>query len=188
MKNDHLIICGLPKSFDLLDTLDYINPPRIDFDPDALLYDAYPVECDEDKGEDAALIFKYNESATGIYVEHNSITQTLKVELPQWAVEADVLLYSAYINTILKKHKRARLYSNYAPLPGLSESDTERIVSDCNKFLKKQLTTREGFTMEGINHSFTLLVEHLRPAPSIDMQTMELQQMFVRMQWEKEND
>ena len=38
--------------------------------------------------------------------------------------------------------------------------------------------------MEGLNSSFTLAVEHLRPASSVDMQVFELQRMFTKMQWE----
>ena len=40
--------------------------------------------------------------------------------------------------------------------------------------------------MEGINADFTLKVAHLKPAASADMQMQELQQQFVKMQWEFE--
>lgn len=47
------------------------------------------------------------------------------------------------------------------------------------------LTTKEGFTMEGLNAGFTLQVAHLRPAISPQMQVLELQRQFVGMQWER---
>ena len=42
--------------------------------------------------------------------------------------------------------------------------------------------------MEGLNAGFTLQVAHLRPAISPDMQVVELQRQFVRMQWEFEEE
>ena len=160
MKYSHLIIPGLPKSFDLWDSVEAFQPIYEGMKADNIQYDLYPAECDEEKGEDACVLFKYNESATGVYLIHSSFLQTLSLEPSPWASEADVLLYASYINGILKKHKRARLYDKYAPL--------------------KELTD------EHVQKSFTLLVEHLRPAISPDMQVLELQQSFVKMQWEKE--
>jgi hypothetical protein len=55
------------------------------------------------------------------------------------------------VNSILAKHKRARLYDKYVPLKALSGQ-----------------------------------VAHLRPAISPKIQELELQQQFVRMQWEFE--
>ena len=52
--------------------------------------------------------------------------------------------------------------------------------------LTRLLTTKDGFTMEGINADFTLKVAHLKPAVSVDTQVQELQQQFVKMQWETE--
>ena len=52
--------------------------------------------------------------------------------------------------------------------------------------LTRLLTTKDGFTMEGINADFTLKVAHLKPAISVDTQIQELQQQFVKMQWETE--
>ena len=60
---------------------------------------------------------------------------------------------------------------------------TEEVTG--SKFL---LTTKDGFTMEGLNASFTLQVAHLRPAISPQMQVLELQRQFVGMQWERPDD
>ena len=46
------------------------------------------------------------------------------------------------------------------------------------------LTTKDGFTMDGLNAGLTVQVAHLRPTVSPDVQVLELQQQFVRMQWE----
>lgn len=98
--------------------------------------------------------------------------------------EADVLLYTAFVNAVLAKHKRARLYDKYAPLKNLTDDDVQQMIKDRKTYLKRLLKTKEGFTMEGINAGFTLKVAHLRPAISPDMQVLELQRQFVAMQWE----
>ena len=108
--------------------------------------------------------------------------QTLSLELSPWAVEADVLLYASYINGIQKKHK----YDKYAPLMELTEEHVQTMIAERKSYLKRLLSKEKGFTMDGINVGYTLLVEHLRPAISLDMQALELQQSFVRMQWENE--
>jgi len=110
----------------------------------------------------------------------------LTVELSPWASEADVLLYGAFINAVLAKHKRARLYDKYAPLKGLTDEDVQRMIKDRKAYLKRLLTTKDGFTMEGLNADYTLQVAHLRPAASLDEQVLELQKQFVAMQWENE--
>ena len=60
------------------------------------------------------------------------------------------------------------------------------MIEERERYLKRLLTTKNGFTMEGINADFTLKVAHLKPAASADMQMQELQQQFVKMQWEFE--
>ena len=184
MKYSNLIIAGVPKSFDIWDVVNYIQSMPEDANPDDVQYDYYLAECNEDKGEEACVMFKYNESATGVYVVHTSHLQTLSLELSPWAVEADVLLYASFVNSVLTKHKRARLYDKYAPLKGLTDEDVQHMIVERKRYLKRLLTTKEGFTMDGLNSGFTLKVAHLRPAISSDMQVLELQQQFVRMQWE----
>lgn len=186
MKYSHLIISGVPKSFDLWESIDSLQPCYEGMNVDDIQYDAYPLECDEERGEEACVLFKYNESATGVDVVHSPFLQTLSLELSPWAVEADVILYASYINVILKKHKRARLYDKYAPLKELTDEHVQKMIAERKAYLKRLLTKEKGFTMDGINVGLTLLVEHLRPAISPDMQALELQQSFVKMQWEKE--
>ena len=187
MKYSHLIISGIPKSFDLWESIDSLQPFYEGMDLDSIEYDAYPAECDEEKGEDACFLFKYNESASGVYVVHTPHLQTLTLDLSPWGVEADVLLYASYINGILKKHKRARLYDKYAPIKELSDALVQTMIAERKAYHKRLLARENGFTMLGLNAEFTLLPEHLRPSISVDMQVLELQQSFVRMQWEKED-
>ena len=52
--------------------------------------------------------------------------------------------------------------------------------------VKRLLKNKEGFTMEGLFHGCTLKVAHFRPAPTLDIQALNLRQMFADMQWEKE--
>ena len=188
MKYSNLIIAGLPKSFDVGFAADYVQLLPEDARPKEVLYDIYPAECDEDKGEDAVVLFKYNESATGIYLVHTPHLQALAVHLSPWASEADVLLFASFVNAVLAKHKRARLYDKYAPMKGLTDDDVHRMIVERKAYLKRLLTTKEGFTMEGLNASFTLQVAHLRPAISPQMQVLELQRQFVGMQWERHED
>ena len=126
MKYSKLIISGLPKTFNVTHAGDYVQDLPDDSCPEDILYDFYFADADEDKGEEGLMLFKYNESATGIYLVHNPHLQTLAVELSPWASEADVLLYGAFINAVLAKHKRARLYDKYAPLKGLTDDDVQQ--------------------------------------------------------------
>lgn len=184
MQYDKLTICGIPKSFDLWDSVEYVETLPEEHSPNDINCDFYLLACDEDKGEEAFVLFKYSASASGIYVVHNSLTQILTLELSPWAVEADVQLYAAYINAVLGKHKRARLFDKFAPLPGISEEMVSLMASDRKKHLKKLLAKNECFVMQGLNSSYSLYPSHLRPAPSVDMQVHELQRVFVEMQWE----
>ena len=186
MKYSKLIIAGLPKSFDVTYAGDYVQPTGDDTQPEDILYDFYFADADEDKGEEAVMLFKYNESATGIYLVYTPHLQTLTVELSPWASEEDVLLYAAFINAVLAKHKRTRLYDKYAPLKGLADEDVQRMIKDRKAYLKRQLTTKDGFTIEGLNVDYEVKVAHLRPAASLDEQVLELQRQFVAMQWENE--
>ena len=186
MKYSKLTIAGVPKSFEIWDVVDYVQPLQEDASPDDVQYDFYSLECDEEKGEEACVLFKYDESATGIFVTHTPHLQTLSIELSPWAVETDVQLYALFVNAFLAKHKKARLYDKYAPLKRLTDDDVQKMIEERKRYLKRLLTTKDGFTMEGINADFTLKVAHLKPAVSVDTQIQELQQQFVKMQWETE--
>jgi len=87
----------------------------------------------------------------------------------------------------LKKHPRAKLYGKYDIIKNLTDIELNRMLADRRKYLKRLLQTKDGFTMEGINDDFTLQVAHLRKATSIDMQVIELQQVFTKMQWEEDD-
>jgi len=184
MKYGELTIIGLPKSFKIYKAIDYLYPNGEPDNPEDVLYDEYFVECDE--GEDASIVFKYNESATGVYVVYDSTVNALNLWLSPWAVEADVLLYVAFINVILKKHPRTKLYDKYDIIKNLTDIELNRMLADRRKYLKRLLQTKDGFTMEGINDDFTLKVANLPKAASIEMQVTELQQVFTKMQWEED--
>ena len=186
MKFSKLIISGLPKSFEVTYAGDYVQDLPDDSRPEDILYDFYFAEANEDKGEEGLMLFKYNESATGVYLVHSPHLQTLSLELSPWASEADVLLYGAFINAVLAKHKRARLYDKYAPLKGLTDEDVQRMIKDRKAYLKRLLTTMEGFTMEGVSVDYEVKVAHLWPNMPPEVWMQELMRQFVAMQWEAE--
>ena len=186
MKFSKLIISGLPKSFDVTYAGDYVQDLPDDSRPEDILYDFYFAEANEDKGEEAVYLFKYNESATGVYLVHTPYLQTLSLELSPWASEEDVLLYAAFINAVLAKHKRTRLYDKYAPLKGLTDEDVQRMIKDRKAYLKRLLTTMEGFTMEGVSVDYEVKVAHLWPNMPPEVWMQELMRQFVAMQWEAE--
>ena len=179
MKYDELTIIGLPKSFKIYKAIDYLYPNGEPDNPEDVLYDEYFVECDE--GEDASIVFKYNESATGVSVVYDSTENALNLWLSPWAVEADVLLYVAFINAILKKHPCAKLYDKYDIIKNLTDIELNRMLADRRKSLKRLLQTKDGFTMEGVNNDFTLQVAHLLLPAAIEMQVIELPKVFTKM-------
>lgn len=187
MKYDKLTIIGLPKKFKVYYALDYLySGCQLSDNPDDILYDEWPVECDE--GEDAMMVYEYYKSATGVYLAYNETVHALSFELSPWASDADVSLYVKLVNAVLKKHPRTKLYAQHDILKGLTEEDERKMIADRQSYVKHLLKTKEGFTMEGLFHGFTLKVSHLRPAPTLDMQARELRQMFADMQWEKEEE
>ena len=187
MKYDKLTIIGLPKKFKVYYALDYLySGCQLPDNPDDILYDEWPVECDE--GEDAMMVYEYNKSATGVYLAYNETVHALSFELSPWASDADVSLYVKLVNAVLKKHPRSKLYAQYDILKGLTEEDEKKMTADRQSYVKRLLKTKEGFTMEGLFHGCTLKVAHLRPAPTLDIQARELRQMFADMQWEKEEE
>ena len=115
---------------------DYVQPTDDGIQPEEILYDFYFADADEDKGEEAVYLFKYNESATGIYLVYTPHLQSLSMELSPWASEADVLLYGTFLNAVLAKHKRARLYEKYAPLKGLTDDNVQRMIKERKAHLK----------------------------------------------------
>ena len=185
MKYDKLSIIGLPKKFKVYYVLDYLYPDgQLPDNPDDILYDEWPADGDE--GEDAMMVYEYYQSATGVYLAYNETVHALSFELSPWASDADVSLYVKLVNAVLKKHPRTKLYAQYDILKGLTEEDERKMIADRQSYVKHLLKTKEGFTMEGLAHDFTLKVAHLRPALTLEIQARELRQMFADMQWEKE--
>ena len=185
MKYDKLTIMGLPKKFKVYYALDYLYPDdQLPDNPDDILYDEWPADGEE--GEDAMMVYEYNKSATGVYLAYNETVHALSFELSPWASDADVKLYVKLANAVLKKHPRTKLYAQYDILKGLTEEDEKKMIADRQSYVKRLLKTKEGFTMEGLFHGFTLKVAHLRPAPTLDIQARDLRQLFADMQWEKE--
>lgn len=184
MKYDKLTIEGVPKKFKVYYALDYLYPDgQLPDNPDDIIYDEWPTDGDE--GEDAIMVYGYNKSATGVYVAYNETMHALSFELPPWASNADVSLYVKLVNAVLKKHPRTKLYAQYDILKGLTEEDEKKMIADRQSYVKRLLKTKEGFTMEGLFHDFTLKDAHLRPALTLEIQARELRQMFADMQWEK---
>ena len=187
MKYDKLTIIGLPKKFKVYYALDYLYPDgQLPDNPDDILYDEWPTDGEE--GEDAMMAYEYNKSATGVYLAYNETVHALSFELSPWASDADVKLYVKLVNAVLKKHPRAKLYAQCDILKELTEEDERKMIADRQSYVKRLLKTKEGFTMEGLFHGFTLKVSHLRPAPTLDIQARDLRQLFADMQWEKEEE
>lgn len=184
MRYDKLTIIGVPKKFKVYYALDYLYPDgQLPDNPDDILYDEWPTDGEE--GEDAMMAYEYNKSATGVYLAYNETVHALSFELSTWASDADVRLYVKLVNAVLKKHPRAKLYAQCDILKGLTEEDERKMIADHQSYVKHLLKTKEGFTMEGLFHGFTLKVAHLRPASTLDIQAKELRQLFADMQWEK---
>lgn len=184
MRYDKLTIIGVPKKFKVYYALDYLYPDgQLPDNPDDILYDEWPTDGEE--GEDAMMAYEYNKSATGVYLAYNETVHALSFELSTWASDADVSLYVKLVNAVLKKHPRAKLYAQCDILKGLTEEDERKMIADHQSYVKHLLKTKEGFTMEGLFHGFTLKVAHLRPASTLDIQAKELRQLFADMQWEK---
>lgn len=188
MKYDKLTIIGLPKKFKVYYALDYLDAlypgGHLPDNPDDILYDEWPTDGDE--GEDAMVAYEYNKSATGVYVAYKETVHALSFELSPWASDADVRMYTKMVNAVLKKHPRARLYTHYELLKGLTEDDEKKMIANRLSYVTRLLKTKEGFTMEGLFRDFTLKVALLRPAPTVDIQALELRNMFVGMQWQTE--
>lgn len=184
MRYDKLTIIGVPKKFKVYYALDYLyQDGQLPDNPDDILYDEWPTDGEE--GEDAMMAYEYNKSATGVYLAYNETVHALSFELSTWASDADVSLYVKLVNAVLKKHPRAKLYAQCDILKGLTEEDERKMIADHQSYVKHLLKTKEGFTMEGLFHGFTLKVAHLRPASTLDIQAKELRQLFADMQWEK---
>lgn len=184
MKYDKLTIIGLPTKFKVYYALDYLYlDDQLPDNPDDILYDEWPVECDE--GEDAMMVYEYYKSATGVYLAYNETMHALSFELSPWASDADVSLYVKLVNAVLKKHPRAKLYAQYDILKGLTDEEEKKMIADRQSYVKRLLKTKEGFTMEGLFHGCTLEVAHLRPALTLDIQARDLRQLFADIQWEK---
>ena len=184
MKYDKLTIIGLPTKFKVYYALDYLYlDDQLPDNPDDILYDEWPVECDE--GEDAMMGYEYYKSATGVYLAYNETMHALSFELSPWASDADVSLYVKLVNAVLKKHPRAKLYAQYDILKGLTDEEEKKMIADRQSYVKRLLKTKEGFTMEGLFHGCTLKVAHLRPALTLDIQARDLRQLFADIQWEK---
>lgn len=185
MKYDKLTIVGLPKKFKIYDVVDYLFPDDHQPEsPDDVIYDFLSEKCGE--GKDAIVAYEYNESATGVEVVYEEVSHSLTFSLSPWVSDADVRMYTKMVNAVLKKHPRARLYTHYELLKGLTEDDEKKMIANRLSYVKRLLKTKEGFTMEGLFRDFTLKVAHLRPAPTVDIQALELRNMFVGMQWQTE--
>ena len=80
------------------------------------------------------------------------------------------------------------VYEYYKSATGIyiAYNETVHALSFRQSYVKRLLKTKEGFTLEGLFHGFTLKVAHLRPALTLDIQARKLRQLFADMQWEKE--
>lgn len=125
MKYDKLTIVGLPKKFKIYDVVDYLFPDDHQPEsPDDVIYDFLSEECGE--GKDAIVGYEYNESATGVEVVYEEASHSLTFSLSPWVSDADVRMYTKMVNAVLKKHPRARRYTHYELLKGLTGMTKKR--------------------------------------------------------------
>lgn len=89
--------------------------------------------------------------------------------------------HSTPIQILVMAGSMATELQKNAPLPGISDDDARKMVSDRKNYLKSCLAKGECFVMDGLNTSYSLYPSHLRPAPSAEMQVLELQNAFVKM-------
>ena len=59
-----------------------------------------------------------------------------------------------------------------------------RGIKDRKAYLKRLLTTKDGFTMEGLNADYEVKVAHLWPDMPPEVWVQELMRQFVALQWE----
>ena len=65
--------------------------------------------------------------------------------------------------------------------------DVQQMIKDRKAYLKRQLTTKEGFTMERLNADYEVTVAHLWPDMPPEVWVQELMRQFVAMQWGHED-
>jgi len=168
-------IIGLPKSYDLWESLDLVNPCTEN--PGDILYDGYPGELytDDDDSMDA---FKYKESATSINLVWHGQAQVLKIQLSKWAVKSDVEFLALYVNALLNKYKRAKAVIGDKVLKAIPVEDVAKAIEDRTKYLKKKIKEGKSFEMVGLR------VTYLIDADDAVLDVESLQRDFVNVQWE----
>jgi len=175
MYYEKIDIIGLPKSFDLWESLDLVNPST--GNPDDILYDGYPGEIYTDD-DDSMDVFKYKESATGINLVWYGQAQSLKIRLSKWAVKSDVEFIALYINALLNKYKRAKAVIADKVLKSIPDEDVTKAIGDRAHYLNKKIKEGKSFDMVGLRVTF--LIDNDDSGLDVD----NLQRDFVNVQWE----
>lgn len=185
MKYEKVIIESMPRSFRISGILSllYHEMPE---NPYCRKYGLRKIESDSlDNSETFFFAYREGLSATGIALLHNSMLNTLTFMVPGYASEADVLLFATLVNAILRKHPRTKAFDDIGrPVKAVTGQDVDWMNRDRACLLQRNLQTMEGFTMQGLNHSYILKVEHLIPYSSVEMKAFELKQTFINIQWE----
>lgn len=180
-KYTHLIVRGIPKRFNVTGVLDVAFQEEDVDDPLDHEYDQLFLEPLQ--GDDAVVAYKYFASATGVYVTYFRDECFLLFELSVWGSDADAELFAALINTMLKKHRRARLYKGQQQLECLTEEDIRRMQEYRRKYVERLLAGRKPFVMEGIWDDLEVNPACPMPAPVLAAQVSLLRQNFVDLQW-----
>lgn len=176
MKFDKIELIGTPKSLNLWDIIEWINPNSTN--PDDVLYDGYPGD-DRDDWYQTMDIFHYYQSTTGIHVVYNSRDHYLLADLPKWANDADIDLLVLIVNTILRRHPRVKAYTGDTQFKEISPEDVEKMKETKYRYLMRKITKKEPFDMVGIRIDLT--VDEFVEDPH-DM-AHEVQRQFVDAQW-----
>ncbi|MFA4182160.1 MULTISPECIES: hypothetical protein [Bacteroidales] len=189
MKYERTIIEGLPKKFNVMKILELLYKDGIPDNPHCVHYGLKVVADDRLKNETCAVVFRKELSSTGVFVLHSVELNSLTFAVPEYASEADVVLFASLMNAVRKKHPRTKAFDDHnIPVKYIGAREIVEMNKDRMNYLVKDLTTQEGFTMRGLTAAFTLKVEHLIPYSSVEMQAYELKRTFAEMQWQSEDE
>lgn len=190
MKFERTIIEGMPKKFKVDTILDYLYNEEMPTNPYCQKYGFKTIDNNNPASPGEAIIaFRYDLSATGVILLHSSELNTLTFMVPEYASEADVLLFATLINSIRSKHPRTSAFDfSGEKIKYVTSKEIDEMNRDRRNIIHKNLLTKEGFRMDGINQSYILKVEHLIDYSSIDMRAYELMQTFISIQWNVEEE
>ena len=113
MKYERTIIEGLPKKFNAKKILDLLYKGGMPENPYCVHYGMKVVAEDKLKNETCVVVFRKDLSATGVFVLHSTEQNSLTFAVPEFASDADVVLFASLMNAIQKNHPRTKAFDEY---------------------------------------------------------------------------